>query len=63
MKSHFRKYPEIPEETKNKIIEQWRFTKLNSIPTIAAKFNIPKTQINEIINRYLSEKCKSLNSN
>jgi len=56
MKSHFRKYPEIPPEIQAKIVERWRFSKLNSIPTIAAEFNYPKGQVNEIINQYLSSK-------
>lgn len=58
MKSHFRKYPEIPQETKDKIIERWRFAKLNSIPTIAAEFNRPKSQVAQVIDQYLSSKCK-----
>lgn len=56
MKSHFRKYPEIPPEIQAKIVERWRFGKLNSIPVIATEFDYPKSQINEIINQYLSSK-------
>jgi hypothetical protein len=61
MKSHFRKFPEIPQETKDKIIQRWRFSKLNSIPTIAAEFDYPISQVGQVIDQYLSSKIKNIN--
>ena len=63
MKSHFKKYPEVSEDTKEEIIKKWRFSKLNSTTTIAADFNIPISQVNKIINDYLSTKCRFQHNN
>lgn len=46
----------LSEETIQQIIERWKSSKLNSIPTIAAEFNLPQSRIDCIINKYLSSK-------
>lgn len=43
-------------EIKEKIIKHWRFSKLNSIPAIAEKFNLKQGIVDTIINEYLSSK-------
>jgi len=58
IRNNARKYPEIPQDIKDKIIHRWRFSKLNSVPEIATEFNRPISQINTVINQYLSSKCK-----
>lgn len=47
------------EETKIKIVERWRTSKLNSIPDIAAEFGFSKHAINTVINNYLSSKISN----
>lgn len=49
----------VSDATRTKIIEQWRFSKLNSISNISAKFDLKATTINTIINNYLSKKITS----
>lgn len=61
MKSHFKKFPDIPQNKKDEIIDRWRFSKLNSISIIAAEFNYPISQVNKIIDDYLSSKIKNIN--
>ncbi|MHC0441594.1 MULTISPECIES: hypothetical protein [unclassified Flavobacterium] len=51
---------EIDKKTKAKIILKWRFSKLNSIPSIAQQFNLSQQKVNKIINDYLSPKNKNL---
>jgi hypothetical protein len=50
------KHIAVSTEIKEKIIEHWRFSKLNSIPFIAEKFNLKQGIVNAIINEYLSSK-------
>lgn len=61
MKSHFKKFPDISQDKKDEIIQRWRFSKLNSTTTIAAEFNYPVSQVNKVINDYLSSKIKKIN--
>jgi hypothetical protein len=52
-----RKLPEeVPPERIQQIIERWKTSQLNSIPTIATEFQLPETRIHLIINKYLSSK-------
>ncbi|KVV16395.1 hypothetical protein ACRASX_15670 [Flavobacterium sp. TMP13] len=46
----------VSDTTRTKIIEQWRFSKLNSISQIAIEFDLKETTINTIIDNYLSNK-------
>ena len=48
----------VSEETKLKIIDAWKFNKLNSIPQIAIDFELKTYVVNDIINEYLSLKTK-----
>lgn len=50
------KHVTVSNEIKKKIIKHWRFSKLNSIPVIAEKFNLKLGIVNTIINEYLSSK-------
>lgn len=50
------KHKIVSEDTKEKIIEHWKFSKINSIPVIAVKFNLKQGIVNTIINQYLSSK-------
>jgi hypothetical protein len=50
------KHKIVSNETKEKIIEHWKFSKINSVPIIAEKFNLKQGIVNTIINEYLSSK-------
>ena len=53
-------YPEIPEETKIKIIEFFKNNDDNRTVYIATIFGVKTHQVDKIINDYLSPKTKSL---
>lgn len=48
----------VSDKIKNKIVKEWRISKLNSIPAIAQRFSLSQNVVNKIINDYLSEKSK-----
>jgi len=49
----------LDDKTKKQIINKWKTSKLNSIPDIARKMNLPYRTVNTIINKYLSTKINS----
>jgi len=52
----YQKFPPLSEETKLKIIEKWKFSKDNRTSVIALEFNCHYSQVDRIINDYLSKK-------
>ena len=50
----------VDQETRDKIVYEWRTRKLNSIPAVAKEFNMSYHRVNKIINDYLSPKNKKL---
>ncbi|WP_162927241.1 hypothetical protein [Flavobacterium anhuiense] len=51
---------DLDQQTRDKIVHEWRTRKLNSIAAIAKDFNMSYHVINKIINEYLSPKNKLL---
>ena len=51
---------DLDQETRDKIVHEWRTRKLISIAAIAKDFKMSYHIINKIINEYLSPKNKSL---
>ena len=50
------KHPPLSEDTKTRIIERWRHGKLNQVTVIAKEFNCDPSQVNTLINNYLTQK-------
>lgn len=50
------KLPPVPEETKTRIIERWKYSKFNSTVLIAQEFECHYSQVDKIINDYLKTK-------
>lgn len=51
---------DVDQQTRDKIVHEWRTRKLNSIAAIAQDFKMSYHVINKIINEYLSPKNKLL---
>ena len=53
------KHPPLSEETKTRILHRWRHSRLNQVTVIAKEFECDHSQVNKIINDYLSSKIRS----
>lgn len=51
-------HPPITQEIKDKIIERWRYSPLNSIPQLSKEFNCQEKQVHNCINNYLASKIR-----